>query len=141
MSLTRLLAENTTSLLTFPSGFLPNTAAVIISAECLWNCSNGMEATFPLTLLAIKIKIIQMEKLISFIMNTNEHKAHKRLAYSQTNYYYSLIIRENHKDLKCLFKTLWQTAVLTLWSKLQSWMSMLMLKNVIVKHEKSHKCH
>ena len=56
MSLTRLLAENTTSLLTFPSGFLPKTAAVIISAECLWNCSNGMEATFPLALLAIEIK-------------------------------------------------------------------------------------
>ena len=52
-ALTRLLAWNNSSDLTMPSAVLPNTAAVIMSAENLWNCSKGTEATVPLILLAM----------------------------------------------------------------------------------------
>ena len=52
-ALTRLLAWNNSSDLTMPSAVLPNTAAVIMSADNLWNCSKGTEATVPLILLAM----------------------------------------------------------------------------------------
>ena len=49
------MAENNSSDRTVPSAVLPNTAAVIISAENLWNCSKGTEATVPRILLAVWI--------------------------------------------------------------------------------------
>ena len=52
-SLTRLLAGKTSSLRIMPSASLPNTPALTISAEYLWNCSNGIPATRPRILLAV----------------------------------------------------------------------------------------
>jgi hypothetical protein len=51
--LTKLLAVKTSSSLKLPSAFFPNTPARMMSVEYLWNCSNGTEATAPLTRLAI----------------------------------------------------------------------------------------
>ena len=44
----------------------------MILAECLWNCSNGIEATFPLTLLAVKnnkgdIELDDIQKAFNYI--------------------------------------------------------------------------
>ena len=50
--LTKLFASNINSSLNFPSLSFPNTPVRTISAEYLWNCSNGIAATVPLIRLA-----------------------------------------------------------------------------------------
>ena len=50
--LTRLLAGKTSSSLSFPDSSFPNTPALMMSLEYLWNCSKGRDATDALILLA-----------------------------------------------------------------------------------------
>ena len=58
---TKLFASKNSSLLTFPSLSLPNTPVRTISAEYLWNCSNGMAATVPLIRLATSLQANPMK--------------------------------------------------------------------------------